>query len=423
MNTSDKISKEITTYLKSKKKEIIDGFVTVYGESKRKIIETRLNQAEIVYTYNFSKLKRIEIEYLTDEKMEIIKNTLKILDLDTPIEVDEIKIKVKVKKLEELVLKLLFSFSVLPRDDKDIITVRMVKGILKKANLGINEKQIEKAVEYFNYEHYLFFEKKGEGYKNLIELLNEGRKEEIISPNHFIGILGSNLGLNLKSKTLFTMILDNMVNIGASKRDKKEGKITYNAAIPSIEDYKNIVFFNPFDEDAELDYIHELSHIVSTSLLANQGNKRITKIGLDIDKNEKRDSFEQKESFVSELINELISRDVLANIKGFRIPTIRYINSTYTNQKSLEILSEFYNRYKPIILEAYITDNKKLLVSAIGEDNYKEMIETICNSYRKSESEILFLQRILMNRIDIDRRIELEEVENYLKEIHTLKRK
>lgn len=423
MNTSDIISKEITGYLKDKKKEIINAFVKVYGESNRSLIEARLKNIETIYTYDFPKLKRIEIEYLTDEKMEIIKNTLKILDLDTPIEVDGIKIKVKVRKLEELVLKLLFSFSVLPRNDKDVITARMIKGIIRKANLSVNEKQIEEAVEYFNYKHSLFFELKGEEYKNLIELLNESRKMEMLFPNKLIGILGCESGLNLMSETRYSMILDNIVNVGASRRDKKEGKITYNAAVPYSGEEENLAFFNPFDEDAELDYIHEINHIITTSHLANTGNESIKKIGFEIDKNERKDSFEKQEEFVSELFNELISREVLSNLKGFKIPTVRYTNINYPNDKQLEILNEFYNRYKKVILEAYISDNKRILVQAIGEDNYKEMIETICKSYRKPESEVLFLQRLLMNRIDVDRRIELEEVENYIEEIHTLKRK
>lgn len=117
------------------------------------------------------------------------------------------------------------------------------------------------------------------------------------------------------------------------------------------------LIYLPLLKVAEKEIIHELNHALTETFLTE--NIYFSKSGIEVD---------GEETIINELINERISFDICKIFKrrggDFSKIKLNTFMDFYT--KNLYLIDEFYNKFKDIIKESYITINKNNLVQRIG---------------------------------------------------------
>lgn len=114
--------------------------------------------------------------------------------------------------------------------------------------------------------------------------------------------------------------------------------------------------------------IHEINHSLTSypvATVSNQTKKEtIEKTGVFVN---------DEEINLNELINEKASLEIFGIFKhhGGDLSMIYLDVSICDYTKNLYLIDEFYNKFKEIIKESYITLNKNNLVQRIGKDNYQ----------------------------------------------------
>lgn len=130
--------------------------------------------------------------------------------------------------------------------------------------------------------------------------------------------------------------------------------------------------------------IHEINHaITSSSVAVNLVKKElIEKTGLRVG---------DEDITINELINERASREIYEIFKrrGGDMSAIHLNAPPCEYTENLYLIDEFYNKFKKIIKESYITLNKNYLVQRVGKENYEELVKMINKYYNKD----LYLSR------------------------------
>lgn len=190
------------------------------------------------------------------------------------------------------------------------------------------------------------------------------------------------------------------------------------------------LIFLPIVTHNKTTIIHEINHALTDFplLLDDLKNKFESKMGIQMN---------DDEEFFHELINERASLEIYEIFKrrGGNLTHLyfsNHFNSYYTYNTYL--IDEFYNKFKRIIKESYITLNKNNLIERIGKDNYQELVDMVNKYYnkdltlsRKNKKEtkevrkrlVRRMQKKVINTEDLTK----EDLEKFYKELEQVGKK
>lgn len=149
--------------------------------------------------------------------------------------------------------------------------------------------------------------------------------------------------------------------------------------------------------------IHEINHKVSSHLISVEPYLQIS--GLEYDEGTGI-SVKVHDEFLNELINQKITLDILEELNNLGYKVDR---SSSWQERLFSLINSFYDLFKNLIKEVYITGNLNEFIKKLGEENYVRFTQIIFlkvfrlrNRIRKGEEvkisneDILLLEECVM---------------------------
>ena len=149
--------------------------------------------------------------------------------------------------------------------------------------------------------------------------------------------------------------------------------------------------------------IHEINHKVSSHLISVEPYLQIS--GLEYDEGTGI-SVKVHDEFLNELINQKITLDILEELNNLGYKVDR---SSSWQERLFSLINSFYDVFKDLIKEVYITGNLNEFIKKLGEENYVRFTQIIFlkvfrlrNRIRKGEEvkisneDILLLEECVM---------------------------
>ena len=370
------VSKQISEFERNKN-ALIDAFTEYYGEKHRSLITDRINNAKYYPFISNSTASLIDdnlyavVKDLFNKMKQLFNIRLVMAFPDFSNFMDFCSLNE-----EEQIKELSYIFSC--NSDKSRELINYIND-----NIGIDHRLFDDFVTLYNfYNTYIDY---AEIYSNNIDLdvYDHGFDEISSYPC---------LGLQYESVVF----------------DGKGYKITPNI-LTSIFTNEHVL-------------IHELNHaIVSTpiALVKDKHNEGIVeKGGLFIHGTING----KKEEDIEEIINDIAASEILDIFHklGGRINT-PMLNDTY---KEWEILKnanlKFYEKYKDVIKEARITDNKNLLFRYIAKDKYNEYVSLLNQLLKNNGNVNTDISDMMQQLVDMmDREYVDIDIDGFIEELRS----
>ena len=158
----------------------------------------------------------------------------------------------------------------------------------------------------------------------------------------------------------------------------------------NTKEEEKFVIINIYDIDSlnaiDGTLIHELNHLIELRVEEEADDKVIYTSGwnkyiYDFKNNEMREVNNNKYNYINDGINELISKDILNQIREKQQKL--FIQENKTNTLDYEILlQEFYEEYKEDIIESRRQGDISVIIEKVGKDNFNDL-NNLINDYNK----------------------------------------
>lgn len=147
-------------------------------------------------------------------------------------------------------------------------------------------------------------------------------------------------------------------------------------------DVVGVVYYSPLKTSegyADVQFIHEVNHVLELNLLEIKNSEPLYKTGFCL--YDSKDELSNRELF-SETINQDIAMGVtkMMHDDGFYIfddPKYAKIKGSTEYEHNNVIVGEFYNTFRQEIIDSRVSHDLSGLNSAIGEDNFESLNNTV----------------------------------------------
>lgn len=152
-------------------------------------------------------------------------------------------------------------------------------------------------------------------------------------------------------------------------------------------DICSIIYFrsmNAFSNSRDIDFIHEISHVIETCLINIDGNIAY-KSGFEMIPTTGDNHDEREFENFNEVINQLFAMEVAEDMHEdglylFDDPRFSYVRGSTSYEHRIKLINDFFEKYKEFISNSRISNKFSELYKKIGENNFIKL-NNIVNMY------------------------------------------